>query len=220
MADDTQQNNQLQQIQNGQVQPQDDQVQQQDSQENSQAGQINPQIEQVGVQESADLFPSFLNDQAGVKEDFDLSKMSGLSENGTGGNKEENKSKFIGGGNFSPEISSGAVSVEAQPIAVEYGTEVQTSVEAPEIKKAENKEKKQQQDKPEIPEKPVFIQKSKEPSTEYEAPALFGYVVPPKVMQEFKAIRNLKDKGAPDSAKTWLYVLLDRLLKMHSQKPS
>jgi hypothetical protein len=54
-------------------------------------------------------------------------------------------------------------------------------------------------------------------SDEPEPPKYFGYSLPPKMVNDFKNIAKQKKKGGdPNESKTWIYVLLDRILKMRS----
>ena len=45
------------------------------------------------------------------------------------------------------------------------------------------------------------------------APKLFGYVVSPQIANNYQVISGLKGKGDPKKSRTWIYMLLDRILK-------
>jgi hypothetical protein len=45
------------------------------------------------------------------------------------------------------------------------------------------------------------------------APKFFGYMVSPQIANNYDVISSLKGKGDPKKSRTWIYMLLDRILK-------
>ena len=172
----------------------------------------DPQVQDPSASGSSDsMFPSFLNNAN--TEDFDPSKMSTLD----GQDQDDESAKTAVASPGSPE-AGGAVVAESQSEAPEYSSEIQTSSESPEIESVESKDAVKPQVSSDIPDKPEVKEKPVEEEKESNAPKIFGYMVPETVMGDFKKIRTNKATGSTDSSKTWLYVLLDRLLKVHSKK--
>jgi len=114
---------------------------------------------------------------------------------------------------------------EAGPAQVENTDSVKTAESAPEVKKAEEykpekvldiekREQKQyypqnqqQQQQAQI-KPPVSSLKSPMP-----APRFFGYTVSPQIANNFPLISAQKGRGDSGKSRTWIYVLLDRILK-------
>jgi len=105
----------------------------------------------------------------------------------------------------------------SKPESVEYGYESIKNLEnAPQpIESAERKEKpiapkqkKQQsiQTKQPKPIKTVPVNRPKQPS-------FFGYKIPPQIANNTANIIAQKGKGDTAEARTWIYMLLDRLMK-------
>lgn len=57
-----------------------------------------------------------------------------------------------------------------------------------------------------------------QPQPQANIPKYFGYTIPPVIAANFNFIRANKGKGDPSSSRTWMLVLLDRMLKMRSTK--
>ncbi len=157
-----------------------------------------------------DLFPGFLNqpNDPSAQPDF-------LQDDQ---NQPQKPQQYIRAG--SPEAPI-TVAVESQPTqSPEQGMESQESQEfgKEDRELVENKEvKKTQNDNDEGVKKPVVV-KPVTPEVPQKGPQLYGYMVPPQIIKNFNLIRSRKLKGSPTASKTWLYVLLDRILKMHNQK--
>ena len=112
-----------------------------------------------------------------------------------------------------PESAPIPISSENQTDNVEYGYEKLKQIENAglELEKIEQKEtlsrnvndvtaRAKQVDQEVIPVKPP-------------GPKIFGYFIPPAITSNIPNIRVRKGSGDPSDAKTWIYVLLDRLLK-------
>ena len=114
-----------------------------------------------------------------------------------------------------PESAPIPVSTESPAENIEFGYEKLKQIEntREELDKIENKETRQQQDpleqqiEPRKPEMPV----SAPPKP--MGPKVFGYFIPPAITSNIQNIRQNKGSGDTRDAKTWIYVLLDRLLK-------
>lgn len=99
---------------------------------------------------------------------------------------------------------------------VEYGYEKLRQIENAgiELEKIENKESLNQkpqdelQSEPQQPDPVALV-----PQVKPEGPKIFGYYIPPNITSNLSNIRAKKGTGDPQDARTWIYVLLDRLLK-------
>ncbi|MFQ5493130.1 MAG: hypothetical protein ACE5DX_03165 [Candidatus Dojkabacteria bacterium] len=118
----------------------------------------------------------------------------------------------------SPEGAPVPVNVEASPASnPEYGGEAIRRIEQqPQVETgAERKEAKPQpQQQPVQPQ-----QKAKTPPKPPGAktPKLFGYKVPQQIAMNLRKVSDLKGKGDPGDARTWMYVFLDRLIRKQSR---
>ena len=120
----------------------------------------------------------------------------------------------------------GPANVEGQPINVESSAEITKAPEnTQEIQKLqENKpEKIHEAEVKEI--KPVYPQNTQNAQAAPQtmpvqpvkpvqaAPKFFGYMVSPQIANNYQTISALKGKGDPKKSRTWIYILLDRILK-------
>lgn len=115
---------------------------------------------------------------------------------------------------------------EGQPIKVE------NPAEAAKLQENTGEIQKLQENKPEkIHEaelkefKPVYPQNQQQTQTAFQpipvnpvkpaqpAPKFFGYMVSPQISNNYKTISALKGQGDPQKSRTWIYMLLDRILK-------
>ncbi len=56
------------------------------------------------------------------------------------------------------------------------------------------------------------------PAQKPQGPKIFGYYIPPSITSNLANIKQKKGRGNPQDATTWIYVLLDRLLKKQTYK--
>lgn len=118
-------------------------------------------------------------------------------------------------------VSTG--SLESAPVTVapeqsnqnvEYGYEKLKQIEraSENLQQIENKEIRNPQNVDQQSEKrqvPVL----QTPVTKPQGPKIFGYHIPQSITTNITAIRDRKGTGNPQDATTWIYVLLDKLLK-------
>jgi hypothetical protein len=159
-----------------------------------------------------DLFPGFLNPSDNPADQ----QVPGFLQDGQDGSQPSQPQQYIRAG--SPEAPI-TIPVETQPAgpeqgmesseSQEYGRENPEQVENKELKKVQN-DNNEQVKRP-LP-KPVTVEAPQ------KGPQLYGYMVPPQIIKNFNLIRSRKLKGSPTASKTWLYVLLDRILKMHNKQ--
>lgn len=116
----------------------------------------------------------------------------------------------------SPEagpVTEGAA--ENQPQQTEYGYDVIKKIEsqAEQIERKEPKPQPQPQQPQQQGNKPAAGQQAPSAPVQPSPIKLFGYKISPLITNNFKLISNQKGRGDPASARTWIYVLLDRLLR-------
>lgn len=116
----------------------------------------------------------------------------------------------------SPEAPMVAdVSESVKP--TEYGYEVLKKLESGQEAALEAAEKKEDK-RPDDPAQQQQVIRKEEKKESLPAspqtPKYFGYNIPPQIANNFSLIKKNKGKGDPNASKTWVYVLLDRLLKM------
>lgn len=117
----------------------------------------------------------------------------------------------------SPESGPASVAAaESAPASVEYGYESIKKIEQSQEPEQGSAEKKEFS--PPIKPSPPQTQQKKQqqappPQPAPAGPKFFGYKVPPQFANNFQMIRKKKGKGNPNDARTWVYVLLDRILK-------
>jgi hypothetical protein len=120
----------------------------------------------------------------------------------------------------------GPANPEGQPIKIESPAE---AVKAPEnsqetqklqenklekVHPAELKEFKQYYPQNKQPAAPASQTPPAQTSTPARpAPKFFGYMVSPQIANNYSVISTLKGKGDPKKSRTWIYMLLDRILK-------
>jgi len=106
----------------------------------------------------------------------------------------------------SPETTSGNVEFGYEKIKqIEQGTESHQGSEKKEVLRPVQ---------PQAPRsKPQPKPKSKPMAQKPQSPKFFGYKVNPQIANNLQLIKKKKGKGKTDDAKTWIYVLLDRILK-------
>ena len=107
--------------------------------------------------------------------------------------------------------------VEVTPALTEYGYEALQQIENAGEQKAqnENREATPQAIPSSSSSRPIKKVVSEE-TTARKQPKFFGYNVPPKLANDFGLIKSKKGKGSPQKARTWILMLLDRLLKKQS----
>lgn len=106
---------------------------------------------------------------------------------------------------------------------VEYGYEKLRQIENAglELEKIENKESLNQkpqdeiQSEPRQQDPPPVVPQVKPPG-----PKIFGYYIPANITSNLSNIRAKKGTGDPQDARTWIYVLLDKLLKKQTYQQS
>lgn len=92
----------------------------------------------------------------------------------------------------------------------------ENALEAAERKEAKRPEDPRQNNfQSQQPPQPVAPIKKK-PSP--DSPKYFGYNIPPQIANNYKLIQSNAGKGDPASSQTWVYMLLDKLLKVRSVK--
>jgi len=115
-----------------------------------------------------------------------------------------------------PESAPTPVVTETPSENIEYGYERLRQIEntEAELEKVENKESLNQnpQDKLKTETKPQDTP-APAPVAKPQGPKVFGYYIPPAITSNLASIRNKKGTGDPQEARTWIFVLLDKLLK-------
>lgn len=114
----------------------------------------------------------------------------------------------------SPEVPA---SFESAPAAAEgspeYGDELLNQIEAATERTGEQKEV-QQPPVVQSPQQPAKVEAKPKPQ-QPSGPRIFGYTIPRHLSSPEK-IMQMKGKGNPAEASTWIAVLLDRLLKQRT----
>jgi hypothetical protein len=118
---------------------------------------------------------------------------------------------------------------EGQSVTVEKPEAAKQTESAPEVQKApENKpEKVLDIEKKEVKQYYPQNQQQQPKQQQTQAPAqavkplantpkFFGYMVSPQIANNFAVISSLKGKGDVNKSRTWIYMLLDRILKKQS----
>jgi len=121
----------------------------------------------------------------------------------------------------SPESAPIPIPKEQPAESIEYGYEKLKQVETTNenLSQIERKEAKppQPQDDTQVQQQ-VQIPAPALPTVKSQGPKIFGYYIPPSITSNIQAIRQKKGTGDPQDATTWIYVLLDRLLKKQTYK--
>lgn len=121
----------------------------------------------------------------------------------------------------SPESAPIPMPKEQSSESIEYGYEKLKQVETANegLSQIERKEAKppQPQDDTRVGEQ-IQIQPPALPTVKPQGPKIFGYYIPPSITSNIQAIKQKKGTGDPQDATTWIYVLLDRLLKKQTYK--
>lgn len=114
----------------------------------------------------------------------------------------------------SPESAPIPVAPEQSNQSVEYGYEKLKQLEraSENLQQIENKETRNPQNDDQQAEK-AKMPVAQIPSAKPQGPKIFGYHIPQAITTNITAIRERKGTGNPDDARTWIYVLLDKLLK-------
>lgn len=116
-----------------------------------------------------------------------------------------------------PESAPMPVAPEASTEdSVEYGYEKLKQIEngGMELEKIENKESLSQQPQDEIQTQPKQEVVVPEPvPSPPPGPKIFGYQIPQSISSNLSSLRAKKGTGDPQEGRTWIYVLLDKLLK-------
>lgn len=114
----------------------------------------------------------------------------------------------------SPESAPIPVAPEQSNQSVEYGYEKLKQIEkaSENLQQIENKETRNPQNDDQQLEKHQ-IPVTQLPPAKTEGPKIFGYHIPQSITTNINAIRERKGTGDPREATTWIYVLLDKLLK-------
>ncbi len=120
----------------------------------------------------------------------------------------------------SPEAPMSMESGEsARP--TEYGYEVLKKLESGQEAALEAAEKKEDKRPDDPAQQQQVVRKEEKKEVKPvgpQPPKYFGYNIPTQIANNFSMIKRNKGKGDPNSSKTWVYVLLDRLLKMRESK--
>ena len=115
----------------------------------------------------------------------------------------------VGGPETAPAKSAAAEQQKAPEYGYERIKQIESGAEQAE-KAIERKDNKQIQ----APQRPVV---KKEPliakPAQPQGPKFYGYKVSPTLANDFHLIASQKGKGDTESSKTWIFMLLDRLLK-------
>jgi len=118
-----------------------------------------------------------------------------------------------------PEMPGNIASIET-PVYVEYGYEQLKQLEKSaenELEAAERKEPNKLDDSSQQQIQAQIKKKQKpQPKEDTQQLPYFGYKIPPSIANDFKLIRKLKGRGDTSFSKTWILMLLDRLLKIRS----
>ena len=114
----------------------------------------------------------------------------------------------------SPESAPVPVATEQTKESVEYGDEKLRQIErtSENLQQIENKETRNPQNDDQQSEKKQ-IPVTQLPPAKPQGPKIFGYHIPQSITTNINAIRERKGTGDPQDATTWIYVLLDKLLK-------
>lgn len=114
----------------------------------------------------------------------------------------------------SPESAPVPVAPEQSNQSVEYGYEKLKQLEraSENLQQIENKETRNPQNDDQKTEKPQ-VPVTQLPPAKPQGPKIFGYHIPQSITTNISAIRQRKGTGDPQDATTWIYVLLDKLLK-------
>lgn len=122
----------------------------------------------------------------------------------------------------SPESAPIPMPKEKPSESVEYGYEKLKQVETTNenLSQIERKEAKppQPQDDTQVQPQVQVAAPPTLPTVKSQGPKIFGYYIPPSITSNIQAIRQKKGTGDPQDATTWIYVLLDRLLKKQTYK--
>lgn len=118
----------------------------------------------------------------------------------------------------SPEAGPAVVEQsEGAPQDVEYGYEKIKEIEkgGEQLSSGEKKESESgpQQPAQKQPRKKPEPQTEPSQQAQLKPPKIFGYHLSKRFTSNLHNIKNLKGKGDPAQAQTWIYMLLDRLLK-------
>ena len=114
----------------------------------------------------------------------------------------------------SPESAPVPVAPEQSNQSVEYGYEKLQQIEraSENLQQIENKETRNPQNDDQQSEK-ANVPVAQLPPVKPQGPKIFGYHIPQSITTNISAIRQRKGTGNPQDATTWIYVLLDKLLK-------
>ncbi len=117
----------------------------------------------------------------------------------------------------SPESAPTTLSPEAtSEDKVEFGYEKLRQIEqgTMELEKIENKESMSQNPTDELQDQSIQSEVLPDPGVVKSAgPKIFGYQIPKSITSNLTNIKARKGTGDPQDATTWIYVLLDKLLK-------
>ena len=142
----------------------------------------------------------------------------GPSEPGTGlgSRKGAVPMVYAPGSQISPEVGPiSTQSQEGQALPPEYGYDIIKKIET----RAEQIERKEAKPQPQpgIPQAPKSVAQPQQPPVSAQPQLsplkLFGYKISPLITNNYQLISSQKGKGDPNTARTWIYILLDRLLK-------
>ena len=126
-----------------------------------------------------------------------------------------NASSFAG----SPEAAPAPVAETVQE-SIEYGYEAIKNIEQNAEKSSEQEVSEPKPDLPDesmqAPEPPPIPSVPVAPKP--QGPKFFGYPIPPSMTSDLSALKKKKGKGETQEAKTWMMILLDRLLRKQSKK--
>jgi hypothetical protein len=130
--------------------------------------------------------------------------------------KQDQSEEFVSAGS----IETGPIPIkqESAPQQVEYGDEVLKQIDQTPEQALEAAERKEIKREDQIKNQPVTAQPVPNPIPKVPAnlPKYFGYNISPQITNNTSNIKMNAGKGDPTVSSTWVYMLLDRMLKMRS----
>ncbi|HEX9804190.1 MAG TPA: hypothetical protein VGA67_00760 [Candidatus Dojkabacteria bacterium] len=119
----------------------------------------------------------------------------------------------------SPEVPGYSPSGEQSPQQEQVFSDEQLRRWESELQKAEKNREWKRQDDPSNAQQNDGSQPGQKPKKKQNdefSPRYFGYSIPPQIANNMNAIAANAGKGNANDSKAWLYVFLDRLMKLRA----
>lgn len=139
-------------------------------------------------------------------------------QNNQNPNPDPNDQNYVSGGSI--EAGPAMPQAEQAQERPEYGHEIikriETSAETA-LEQAERKESYQPDDPARQQAYADDAAKKEKKSEDPVAPQYYGYNIPPQIANNYEYVKASAGKGDPSQSRTWIFMLLDRMLKMRSR---